>query len=50
MKFLYFIKINDTWRQVSHEEYSAFNGEKETRPAGWALQIVNALLLPYRYN
>lgn len=50
MKILYFIKINDEWKQVSHDEYSAFNGKKEARPAGWTLQIINAMLLPYRYN
>lgn len=50
MKVLYFIKVNAEWRQVSHEEYSAFDGEKETRPSTWALQIINAMLLPYRYN
>lgn len=50
MRFVYFIKVNGEWRQVSHDEYSAFNGEKESRPSIWALQIINALLLPCRYN
>jgi len=50
MKVLYFIKLNDEWRQVSHEEYDAFDGEKEQRASTWGLEILNAILLPYRYN
>ena len=50
MELLYFIRINDRWRQVSHEEYSVFDGEKEQRPSTWGLDILNAILLPYRYN
>jgi hypothetical protein len=42
MRLLYFIKIND-------REYNAFDGEKETRPSTWGLQIINTMLLPYRY-
>lgn len=50
MEFLYFIRTNDGWKQVSHEVYNAFDGEKERRPSSYALQIINALLLPCRYN
>ena len=50
MEFLYFIKINDRWKQVSNKEYYAFDGEKERRPSTYALQIINTLLLPCRYN
>jgi hypothetical protein len=50
MRLLYFIRIDDRWKQVSHEEYNAFDGEKETRPSTWGLQIINAMLLPLRYR
>lgn len=50
MELLYFIRIDNRWKQVSNKEYYAFDGEKEARPSSYALQIINAMLLPLRYN
>lgn len=49
MKFEYFIKVNGKFQQVSYEEYSSFDGEKEKRPDTWRYNILHKLLVPYRW-
>jgi hypothetical protein len=49
MEVVYFIKIDGSWQQVSHEEYMSFAGEKQCRPSTWVTSIINEMLLPYRF-
>ncbi len=49
MKVEYWIKKDEKWMQVEHEEYSVFVGEKEIRPSTWRLSIIHSMLIPYRY-
>ena len=50
MKMLYFIKTDDGWKQVSHDEYRSFNGTKETRPSTWLLNMFNDMFVSLRWS
>lgn len=42
--------INDgKYREVSKEEYNAFEGEKFIAPPHWRMMIIAEMLLLYRY-
>jgi hypothetical protein len=42
--------INDNgWKQVDHNMYDAFIGEKEHRPSTWRLMLMQSILQKYRY-
>ena len=49
MKVEHWINDETGWRQVTHEEYEQFSGEKEHRPSTWRLMLVQSMLQKYRY-
>ena len=49
MKMLYFIHTENGWKQVSYDEYAAWDGEKDTRPPHWGLIQLQKYLGKYRY-
>lgn len=49
MRVEYWINDTNGWQQVSFEEYSSFDGEKETRWANRGLIFLQSILQQYRY-
>lgn len=50
MKILYFIYAGNAWKQVTYDEYHAFNGRKEIRPPHYGLILLQKYLAPLRWN
>ena len=49
MKLLYFIFADNSWKQVTYDEYHAYKGRKEIRPPHWGLIQLQKYLGKYRY-
>jgi len=50
MKLLYFIFADNAWKQVTYDEYHAYNGRKEIRPPHYGLILLQKYLAPLRWN
>ena len=49
MRRVFVIFKDENYREVSHEEYDAFDGEKFTAPPHWRMLTIYEWLLSYRY-